>query len=389
MKTSGNRHFYSIAPEFGIYDRELDQTYHYTNYQLRLQAAAMELGHDFTIVAPTNCSIVTAGVVKVLPTEPDEDYVASITPLIESLAYGNSDSPPVILVYEGSLSIVEAFLPLARRFEDISFFINLFLYEPVFKLSSTDVTSRKISQPYEQFKEAGNLHVFAETDSKRLAARQLGMPSVNKWNPFSAICDVHSNEPKPGPSNHGYRILIPLSSWQLSEGLVREMMSIKEKTESDCSQRLEFHLTGHLADPEIEPILSLMSDDGFVITPASREEQEYANLFASHDVVWLPNPYYTLQSSGKALDALVQATPIIAPAGTFGWVEQNRWVSGATGYSSAGEASCLFSNLQCVLPAIQADLEEQNERIRECYSPSNTISSLLVPAVEFDAEKSK
>ena len=196
---------------------------------------------------------------------------------------------------------------------------------------------------------------------------------------FSAIFDVHASTPEQGHSVSKHRVLVPLSTWQLSDGLVDEMISIKKETDKFLDNRinLEFHLTGYLPDQKVQHLLTRLSDAGFLITSESRSIEEYARLFSSHDVVWLPNRYYILQSSGKAVDALVQGTPVIAPVGTYGWKEQNRWVEGAPGYSTSAEARDLFLNLPVFLPVISSELERQNKSIRDRYSPDRTIQDLV------------
>ena len=399
MGSTDKRHFFSIAPEFGIYDFQLDQTYHYTSYQLCLQSAAQALGHQFTIVAPTTCTSGSAGVIPLLSQPPGCTVSADIACLISKLCLEETNERAAILLYEGSLALANEFLTLARRFPSILFVINLFLHESYYYLDSafngqlipdgTGIPGKDPSPVQSFFQSSGpqaqpaNLHIFTDTENKGFAARLLGITAIKRWHTFSAITNVRSARPNQNDSSLGHRVLVPLSSWQLSDELVHHMVSVKQETDAHMGDKvgIEFHLTGYLPDHEVQHWLMQLRGAGFNVTSESRPKEDYAKLYSSHDAVWLPSSWYILQSSGKALDALVQGTPIIAPIGTHGWKEQNRWVGGAPGYSTTVEARDLFLNLRFILPLIASELRRQNQAIRDCYSPSTTMLS-LVSAIE-------
>lgn len=395
MDNTNKRHILSFAPEFGIYDSQLDQTYHYTSYQLCLQKAARSLGHNFSIVAPTTCSTVSESVVPLLSPPPSSRLSSEIAEFVDRFTLEHPKEDIVILLYEGSLALASEFSILARRFPFVFFVLNLFLSEPDYNLDiafrgylDTGIKeSPDKLQPSNQafFPIGGNLAqtanfvVFAETEAKRFAASLLGISEVRQWRTFSAISGIRKTAQNQNYSSNRYRVLVPLSSWQIGEGLVNEMIAVKKETDAHRGHRaeIEFHVTGYHPDPEVQHLLARLGDSGFEITSESRSMEDYVEMYSSHDVVWLPNRYYILQSSGKALDALVQGTPIIAPVGTYGWREQNRWLGGAPGYSTRREVRDLFLNLQFILPAVASELKRQNETVRDYYSPINTIRGLV------------
>jgi hypothetical protein len=317
-----------------------------------------------------------------------------ITGLINRFALERTNERIVILLYEGSLALTNEFLILARQFPSVLFVINLFLSEPFYKLDIAfrgyiDSEIKGISgesqsgiqaffQDGEKLAQAANFFVLSETETKSFAARLLGITGIKRWHAFSAIFDMRKATQNQTRSSNKHRVLVPFSSWQLTEGLVHDMISIKKETEIHLGDRsgVEFHLAGYLPNHDVQQLLERLSEAGFKITSESRSKEDYAEMFSSHDAVWLPSRYYVLQSSGKALDALVQGSPIIAPLGTYGWREQNRWSAGTPGYSNVREARDIFLNLQYFLPAIASELERQNDAIRDYYSPSETILSL-------------
>ena len=394
-RCTSKQHFISLAPEFGIHDLQLDRTYHYTSHQLCLQSAAQELGHKFTIVAPTTCSIESETILPLLSSSESANQPSEISGLINKVFLEDTNERIVILLYEGSLDLANEFLILARQFPSVFFVINLFLSEPHYNLDSaftgylgTDTKGApdETNSPIPAFNldggkltQTANLEVFCETETKSFAARLLGISAIKQWRNFSAIFDVRCASREQNDSNGRQRVLLPLSSWQLGEKLVDDMLSVKRETDKlmDQKVRIDFHLAGYHLHDQAQHLLTRLGEAGFKVTSESRLTQDYAELISSHDVVWLPNRYYILQSSGKALDALVQGTPIIAPVGTYGWREQNRWVAGAPGYSSTKEARDLFLNLRFILPAVASELKRQNEKIRNFYSPCKTIQELV------------
>jgi hypothetical protein len=382
--------FFSIAPEFGIYDRKLDQTYHYTAYQLCLQTACRTLGHEFTVVAPKSCSIQDEGILPLLSSSPLANISTDLRRLVDEYSLERANEQVVVLLYEGTLSAANEIFRVANQYPSIKFLVNLFESEPYYEfdenLEKYAAAEKHVSEsPVPDFllptactNMFSNLRIVAETQTKAFAARLLGLTAVGRWQTFSAISAIRI-QARERNQHRRHRVLLPLSSWQLSNGLVDFLISTKKNFDQYARQAssVEFHLTGYLSENETAPLVEQMREAGFRVSSTSRSKESYAETYSTHDVAWLPSAHYFKQSSGKALDALVQGTPIIAPIGSYAWAEQNRWVEGAPGYASELDARNLFLNLRFILPAIACELNRKNQSIRDHYSPLNTVSALI------------
>lgn len=146
---------------------------HYTLYHDDLRRAAERLGVDWITFADAGQGE-AAGVLPCLET-------SNPGTLVRSLARELRPSDLVVL-YEGSLAILEAVSEVARSFPSCTFLVNLF--EPEAGLDGLRPAPRVHRSPPE------NVIVTAETDERAALARQLGLPCTASWRLHSTVHDV-------------------------------------------------------------------------------------------------------------------------------------------------------------------------------------------------------
>ena len=383
----------SVAPRYrpGV---DGAQGGHYTIYQDDLRAAAGRLGLDM-VVLTDRATATGARVEGVAQAEGVEAVLDTrdATSLARSAAAA-ARPQDLVMVYEGSRALVEAFVPVAAARPDVRFVVNLFRPEP--GLAPEPVPRRGVRRPPVSRVEAvepftvelpENLVVAAETDARVALAQRLGIPCAGAWRLHTTLWDVEV-DPVPtgpqdrdgGPVGRALRVLVPLADRGYSADLARDLATVLHLLRHHPEgRRVRLTLTAagsakfsaRIRGPRLEALGAVR-----VASPAGR--QDYAALFASHDVIWIPNAdFYRSQSSGKALDALAVGRPVMAPSGTWPAAEASRWTGEQLTYRDASEAARLLLGLLGHAAELHRRLADASDRIRAAYAPESTLLRVL------------
>lgn len=110
----------SVAPRYRM---AVDGAHggHYTVYQDDLRAGAARLGLPLEVLADRRATV-DEGASTVLDTTDERTIAASVAGVLRP--------DDLVMVYEGSLAMVEAFVPVAADRPDVRFVVNLFRPEP-------------------------------------------------------------------------------------------------------------------------------------------------------------------------------------------------------------------------------------------------------------------
>jgi hypothetical protein len=224
----------------------------------------------------------------------------------------------------------------------------------------------------------------AESDAKALMARSAGLPVRSVWQLHSemAAIDAPATKDTARSDDARIRVLVALRSSQLHAPLVRDVLDVIDGVRrADRSDVIEWVMSGRFdADRRVTRALRRIERAGVRVTRHEHplEPDAYAQGFLDVDAVWMPATWpYRIQSSGKALDALVLGRPVIAPAGTAGAGAMARWVPGAPAYGTTAEAIQLFLRLPTLNDTLTAGLRDAHSAIRERSSPTATVGWIL------------
>lgn len=365
----------SVAPRYRM---AVDGAHggHYTVYQDDLRAGAARLGLPLEVLADRRATV-DEGASTVLDTTDERTIAASVAGVLRP--------DDLVMVYEGSLAMVEAFVPVAADRPDVRFVVNLFRPEPGLVPArrsrgrarpSDRVAVRTLSDGVPD-----NLVISAETEARVELARRLGIACAGAWRVHSALWDVEAD-----PAGHvridgsALRVLVPLADRGHSEDVVRDVATVLHLLRNHADgARVSITLMGagsmkHSAQvrgPRLEALGAHR-----IVSPADR--RAYAALSAAHDVIWIPNRQsYLTQSSGKALDALVVARPVMAPAGSWPAAESSRWAGEQLTYRDANGAARLLLDLRGRIHHLHDRLAQGSERIRAAYAPESTVLRVL------------
>ncbi len=349
---------------------------HYTVYQDDLRAGAARLGLSLLVLADRT-AVVTEDASTVLDITDERTIAASVASVLRP--------DDLVMVYEGSLALAEAFVPVAAGRPDVRFVVNLFRPEPglvlarsprVFARPTNHMAVRTLAEGV-----PGNLIISAETEARVELARRLGIPCAGAWRIHSTLWDVESNPAgRAKPDGSVLRVLVPLADRGHSEDVVRDVATVLHLLRNHSEgARVSITLTGagstkfsaRVRGPRLEALGSHR-----IVSPADR--RAYAALFAAHDVIWIPNRHsYRTQSSGKSLDALVVGRPVMAQEGSWPASESSRWAGEALAYRDAHGAAGLLLDLRGRIHDLHDRLAHGAERIRAAYAPESTVLKVL------------
>lgn len=376
---------------------------HFDTYQQDLRAAAAELGHDLRLVARAGVPG-SDGVLPVLPANggrkaefADPAFVAALEALLEAERAERAGDPrPLVLVrFEGRLLEFRAFVDLAVRHPDVTFIWNLFAPTrqerppTVSRRPAGLVRARRVlGDPTwgrgGTVRVPSNLVVLHDTPTRSLRARGLGLPFDGIWPLHSRLATLPVAGPdRPdarGPTDRP-RILVPLAAWHADRGTRFEVSQVLRTLDRTLPEHLRPRWTIAGAAPEGSEHrrwMASLSARGADVHPEEASTEVYAARFRDSDAVWLPRrDLYALFSSGKALDALVAGTPIIAPAGTYGAVESARWHVAPATYVRTAEVVDLLVRAADILPVLRAELRARAAEIRTVHSPRHVVEVLV------------
>jgi hypothetical protein len=383
----------SVAPEFGT--GHVPFTGHEEVYQLGLSRAAAGVGIPWTILVPDAAETVGTPVVACLDPSSPESLVASLEAQLRERSQADGRTIGVF-IYEGDTGIALAMATLAARHPHIRFLVNLFRseagldaplvrrkrYSTQEQLSaySLSALARRLA-PLGRSTWPANLRITAETDAKKLLARSVGVPVSDVWRLHSSVAErdaSHCEQSSRGRHGGPVRVLVAVRSSRLHPPLVEEVLDVIARVgRVDGGQAVEWVMAGRFDDhPRVRRGLRLLGRAGVQLRIEDRplDPDAYAEVFRAADAVWMPTVWpYRVQSSGKALDALVLGRPIIAPAGTFPASAMQRWIPGAPAYGSTTEAAQTFLRLPSMIGLLQSELDRQAAEIRAAYHPETTV----------------
>jgi hypothetical protein len=382
----------SIAPAYRL-DKRIRG--HEVSFQTDLRAAARARGDDLFILVPAeiDASAVDAqdGIVACLPDR--KDPIRCLAGVRQWLAEVEGAGETTVLLYEGALAWLPAFDVLAADHPRVRFIVNLFFPEAALNTPSTSIDA--IVQPVpvrvrEQDNRAAmigahrpspqsNVTVLAETEERRFLAEALGVAVAGVW-PLHSLLSASPVPARSLDASRPIRVLIPLAPRQVKPRVMRDIDFITRQVDrATVDRRIDWTIAGPLArDARAMRVIGRALRSGLALQPEELELGDYAALFAAHDAVWFPiRGHYTTQSSGKALDALVTGTPIVAPAGSYAAKQQQRWLPGAPAYDGSREAVELLLRLPVLIAGWQRALSDCNGAIRTTYSAATALEVLL------------
>jgi hypothetical protein len=204
----------------------------------------------------------------------------------------------------------------------------------------------------------------------------MGVPCVGAWRLHSTLWDVHVALEPDADHSGPLRVLVPLAGRGYGADVVHDLAFVMLSLRG---HGVEWTLTGASSDRFKATVRGpRLVELGARRLDAPAEREGYAALFASHDVVWIPNrASYRSQSSGKALDALVMGRPVVAPRGSWPAREASRWLGEDPSYEGPEEAAQQFFALASDPACWHAPLEAAGDRIRRAYAPEATVVRML------------
>lgn len=386
----------SVAPSFGI--GPVPFAGHEEPYQLGLGRAAATAGLPWTILAAETATFIDGPVVACLDRSSPESIATSLE------RYLRDRSPAIdrttgVVVYEGSSALARTLAPVAARHPDVRFLINLFRAErgldvPLVR-RKRHATQRELLDygpdaliarlaPLGRIVWPENLRITAETEAKALLARSVGIPVSDVWRLHSAMAERDGSgehparERRPGEP---VRVLIAARSSQLHPPLVDDVIEVMGRVARvDGGRSIVWKMSGRFDDhSRVRGALQRLQRAGVRLDADDRplDPDAYAGMFFDVDAVWMPTVWpYRVQSSGKALDAIVLGRPIVAPAGTAPADVMQRWVPGAPAYGSLPEAAQTFLRLPSLVGFLRSELDRQAAAIRAAHHPSVTVAWL-------------
>ncbi len=303
-----------------------------------------------------------------------------------------------VLFYEGDLDTLRFAAHLAQLHPEVVFVVNLFgkdanLAVPHLseRSSQRGLHLQRIERPAAEQSPSDSIHgdapanvlVYADTARRAVLARTLGLQNVMTW-PLYSVLDVRSAEPH-HPSQGPCRVVIPIAGRQVTRQLVYEVACVVELCDryGAPGQRFDWHVFGGGYDSNWRRRsrarrMARLRSLGVRFDPDGLSGDSYASVLTQADVIWLPQRgSYTTQSSGKAADALVTGTPVIAPNGSFPAQEMDRWVPGAPAYTGVREAVEILLRAPALLPPLRDAIGQRLDEIRWWYSPERAVDEIL------------
>lgn len=394
---NGTLRILHVAPQFGT--GKVPFGGHEETYPLGLARAAAGAGVPWTILAPVSSKVIERGVVACLDPADVGTLMASLDRRLRALPPEERSTTGVV-VYEADTPLAVALAGLADEHPEVRFLANLFLSEtgvdvPVLRRKRYR-TQPEIT-PYgpealavslrhlEGVRWPENLRLTAETDVKALLARSLGMPVTGVWRLHSAMAERAADIDAPPGSEVGVdrdaplRVLIALRSSHIHPPLIRDVVDVIERVErAGGADTITWRAAGRFYNERrVRTAVRQLRRVGVEVDGDDRplDPDAYARSFLDTDVVWMPAVWpYRVQSSGKALDAIVLGRPVIAPAGTAAAEEMRRWVPGVPTYGNPSEAAQLFLRLPSLHGLLRAELARRSATILDTHHPRTTVA---------------
>lgn len=308
-----------------------------------------------------------------------------------------------VLFYEGSLQLLEVVASLAGEYPVVRFVVNLFRSDEVLAwphlsqryfgrrmhLGPVSGLDDGISDLAASVRSQPNIVLLADTERRRLLAESLGFRAVATW-PLYSVVSANGESARERTSCPAFRVVVPVAYWQVTRQLAYEVAIVVRLVKRYAGPDLSFSWlvvgAGYEANAALRSRrrrMSRLQRLSVDFRPGGVDVDEYRSMLTEADLVWLPQRgFYTTQSSGKAADALVCGTPILAPNGSFAAQEMARWVPGAPGYTGAREAAEVLLRAATIVPALRASLSVRSADIQEWYSPERAVRLVRRPPEE-------
>lgn len=333
---------------------------HFVTHTAALAEGFRSIGASCTLLAPEGPEPSDPHCRAVLVTSTPRSTVDSL----EGFLTGST--PGVSVLYDGGLRYLEPLCDLAGRFPEERFVLNLLDRDQGLTLEPLSHVESRIrlaqSRRDHERRTSGilphNIVLTGDTPQRTMLARGMGLPVDGSWHLHSQLA-AFAGDFRPGPNdrdpNH-LRVLLPLSTWNAEPSLQEIGFAVLRTPELlDPGQRVSWTLSGNLDRIIGSPILRRLERVGVTIEHRARPVHEFADLFRSHDLIWLPmRRDCATQSSGKASDALAIGRPIIAPAGSYAAREQARWLPDLPDYRKVEEVPVLIAAIFRLMPYASA-----------------------------------
>ncbi len=386
----------SVAPHFGI--GSMPFAGHEETYQLGLSRAAEAAGIPWRILVPESSKVLESATIPCLDRTDAQRIAQSLDRHLRTRGTGQPFATGVV-VYEADVALAAEIARVAAAQSTVLFLVNLFRAEtgldvPLVRRKrfgagpeAAMVAPRALAAllgASSRSTWSTNLLLTAESEAKALMANSAGLPVDGVWHLHSEMAAAGAPTPTAPPAAPGgpIRVLVALRSSQLHPPLVRDVLDVIEGVgRIDRARSVTWVMSGRFdADRRVMGALRRLERAGVEVTRNERplDPGAYAQTFLEVDAVWMPAIWpYRIQSSGKALDALVLGRPVIAPAGTAGADAMRRWVPGAPTYGTPSEAIQLFLRLPSLTPTLQRALHDANPLIRDDCSPTATVAWIV------------
>jgi len=375
---------------------------HEVAYQRTLTQAAERHGSRAAVVVPGRTDADIPGMVSLELDADPGGWVGGLRKLLED----HADHETTVLAYEGNQESLASILWIASLHPYVVFIVNLFGWDR--ELSFPHLSERSVARglhlepttsPAVQAEIGAapgqglprNVVVYADTARRAQLAHSLGLQNVKVWPLYSVL---EPFDDLPSVDDRGtIRVVVPLAGRQVTRQIAYEIATVAQLCQryAAAGQRFDWYVfgggyDGHWRRRARAHLMQRLRAFGVRFEPNGLSTDQYARVLADADVVWFPKRgFYTTQSSGKAADALVSGTPVLAPNGSYPAQEQERWAPGAPAYTGAREAVEILLRSRTVWPTIRSQLAQQLEQVRWWYSPERAVEEILTTAAQVRA----
>jgi hypothetical protein len=354
---------------------------HYSVFQDALFEESIKMGLRFQILCRSDVS--GDGAIPLLRSTQFEENVT----IIENFLDGRTEVSH-FFVYEGELELIGPISRLASRFPKVKFVLNMMRADvPIatpasknYRIKLKKFVKSEIKQNFRSMTIPDNVKILCETDSRSFLLETLGIHSTGSFPTFSQFTrgrTIYEIDNKFLERTNPLQVFFPRAisvkdKKYFSKFLVLIFLLRKELQKKE----LEFHILYHnlLSQILIQAVTLLIGSRQVHSERLPLSEEGYWWNFSSPDlIVLIETPLYMTQSSGKAIDALVAGTPVLATSGTYGAKECNRWIEGFPSFTSMNQLAqvlCLGKDLAAIA---QTTLREKKIQIRTHYSVNRAL----------------
>jgi hypothetical protein len=355
---------------------------HYSVFQDALFEESIKMGLRFQILSRSDVS--GDGAIPLLRSTHFEENVTIIENFLDDRTEVSH-----FFVYEGELELIGPISRLASRFPKVKFVLNMMRADvPIatpaskkYRIELKKFLKSEIKQNFCSLTIPNNVKILCETDSRSFLLETLGIHPTGNFPTFSqftrgrTIYEIDNNKSleRTNPLQVFFPRAISVKDKKyFSKFLVLIFLLRKELQKKD----LEFNILSHnlLTQILIKAVTLLLGNRQVHSELLPLSEEDYWLNFSHADlIVLIETPLYMTQSSGKAIDALVAGTPVLATSGTYGAKECDRWIEGFPSFTSMNQLAqvlCMGKDLAAIA---HSTLREKKIQIRNYYSVNRAL----------------